>query len=203
VGWDVYNWRKLTAEQREEVLERRKAITYPWHSPPHQFLPGTRQYIVSAACYEHAEIIGHSAERMTEFSRQLCSTCNEYAEKVFAWCVLPNHYHVVLQTDAIKHLFGELGRLHGRTSFQWNGQENLRGRQVWFNAVERGMRCNDHLWASINYVHHNPVKHGYAERWQDWAWSSASSFLDEVGVGRATEVWRNYPVLDYGNGWDD
>ena len=199
----MYDWRKLTPEQRQEVLERRKAITHPWHSPPHQFLPGTRQYIVSAACYEHTDIIGYSEERMTEFSAQLFSACSAHAEKVFAWCVLPNHYHVALQTDAIKQLLRELGLMHGRTSFEWNGEEKSRGRQVWFNAVEREMRCNDHLWASVNYVHHNPVKHGYVDRWQDWEWSSARSFLDEVGTERAAEIWRNYPVFEYGAGWDD
>ncbi len=60
-----------------------------------------------------------------------------------------------------------------------------------------------HLWASINYVHHNPVKHGYVTRWQDWPWSSAISFLADVGTERAKEIWREYPVKDYGKNWDE
>ncbi len=55
----------------------------------------------------------------------------------------------------------------------------------------------------MNYVHHNPVHHGYAERWDAWPFSSANAYLDEVGRDEAARVWREYPLLDYGKGWDD
>jgi putative transposase len=199
----MYEWRRMTVEQREETLDGRKDRRRPWHSPPHRFLPGRRWYIISAACYEHGPIIGQTAERMDELADRLYATCGEHSECVSAWCVLPNHYHVVLQTARIRELLRGLALLHGRTSYQWNGEEDLLGRRVWCNDVDREIRSERHLWASINYVHHNPVKHGYVERWQDWLWSSAASFLEEVGVERAREIWRAYPVKEYGKNWDD
>jgi putative transposase len=199
----MYAWRKMTPEERAEVLAARKVGHRPWHSPPHRFLPGTLQYIISAACYEHAPIIGQTAERMDALSDLLYSLVTEFSDHVFAWCVLPNHYHAVLQTAAIKELLHALALMHGRTSFTWNGEDRSRGRRVWCNDVEREMRSQRHLWASINYVHHNAVKHGYVERWQDWAWSSAMSFLDDVGLERAKDIWQEYPVKDYGKNWDD
>jgi putative transposase len=33
--------------------------------------------------------------------------------------------------------------------------------------------------------------------------SSAQQFLESVGREEAERVWREYPVLDYGRGWDD
>jgi putative transposase len=69
--------------------------------------------------------------------------------------------------------------------------------------VERGLRSDRHHWATVNYIHHNPVRHKYAARWQDWAFSSAEEFLKEVGRARAVEIWKEYPVLAYGKGWDD
>jgi putative transposase len=59
------------------------------------------------------------------------------------------------------------------------------------------------MWAAMNYVHHNPVKHGYVKKWQDWPFSSAAAFLENVGRERAAAVWRDYPILDFGQGWDD
>jgi len=59
------------------------------------------------------------------------------------------------------------------------------------------------MHATMNYIHHNPVHHGYVSDWCDWPYSSAGRFLDEVGRSRAAELWRQYPVLDYGAGWDD
>jgi putative transposase len=199
----MYDWRRLTPEARKEVFNARFAARRPWHSPPHRYTDELRSFIVSAACFEHKPILALSAERLEDFSQRLLATCDDHCSRVYAWCVLPNHYHVVVQTHGIKAFMRALGTLHGRTSYEWNGEENCRGRQVWFNAVERVMRSERHLWASINYVHHNPVKHGYVERWQDWAWSSAESFLQEVGRERAEEIWQDYPVKDYGRGWDD
>jgi putative transposase len=46
------------------------------------------------------------------------------------------------------------------------------------------------------------VKHGYVSQWQDWPFSSAKDFLDEVGREQSLEFWENYPVLDMGKGWD-
>jgi putative transposase len=193
----------MTPEERLLALEKRKSKSRPWHSPPHRYLSGIRQYMISAACFEHQPIIAQSAERLDEFTTHLLDTCNELADKIFAWCVLPNHYHVMVQTEELKELLGEIGRLHGRSSYQWNLEENAKRRQVWFSCVDREMRSYRHLMASINYVHHNPVRHKYVERWQDWPWSSAEKFLKEVGRESAAEIWKQYPIDKYGDGWDD
>ena len=55
----------------------------------------------------------------------------------------------------------------------------------------------------MNYIHHNPVKHGYVTRWQDWPWSSARAYLEALGIEEATKRWQQHPVLDFGAGWDD
>ena len=64
------------------------------------------------------------------------------------------------------------------------------------------MKSERHFWVTLNYVHHNPIHHGYVERWQDWPWSSASDFLDRIGAQQALDIWREYPILDYGKKWD-
>ena len=65
------------------------------------------------------------------------------------------------------------------------------------------MRTERHKWVTLNYIHNNPVHHGYVERWQDWPFSSAHSYLEKFGIQKATEIWTEYPLLDYGKGWDD
>src|SRR4029079_2283409 len=105
------------------------------------------------ACFEHEPIIAHSAERLDEFGDQLLDNCGKHADKIFAWCILPNHYHVLLQTPDLRSLLHEIGLMHGRLSFKWNGEEDSRARQVWCNCVDREMRSHRHSMVSINYVH--------------------------------------------------
>lgn len=198
----MYDWRKMTAREQCQTMAARRLSHRPWHSPPHRFREGVNHYIISAACYEHAPVIGVTPDRMDEFANALEGACDGVVEERFAWCILPNHYHLVVQTCDVERLLRALGQLHGRSSYAWNGNENCRGRKVWCNAVEREIRSDAHLWASINYVHHNPVKHGYAFRWQEWPWSSAGEFIESVGRERAVEIWEGYPILEYGKGWD-
>jgi putative transposase len=198
----MYDWRKMSPEDRAWILAQRRARHLPWHSPPHLDFERERQYLISAACYEHAQIIGHNSERMTECEEEVLKTCRELGSCIYAWCVLPDHYHVLLKTGKIKALRHELGQFHGRSSFMWNGEDQKRGRQVWFNCFERPMKSPRHFFATLNYVHHNPVHHGYVEHWQDWPWSSATEFIEQQGRERVARLWRDYPVLDYGRKWD-
>ena len=93
--------------------------------------------------------------------------------------------------------------MHGRLSFYWNGEDSRRGRKVWFNCAERYMRSERHFWATVNYVHHNPVHHGYAAQWQDWPFSSASAYLASAGKERRWKFGRIIQLLDYGKTWDE
>ncbi|BCX48429.1 hypothetical protein HAHE_23370 [Haloferula helveola] len=192
-------WRRLTATQRAEVLRYRQKLQRPWHRPPH-FEQGCIHYHLTAACYNHQPIIGATPERMAEFSESLLEALPTHPA---AWCVLPNHYHLLIRTDDLKAAIKSLTRLHGRTSYEWNGKDSQRGRKIWHGVSDRGMRSAGHFWATLNYIHHNSVHHGYAEQWTEWPFSSAGSFLDEIGRDAAAELWRTHPILSYGQGWDD
>lgn len=198
----MYDWRKMSLEDRVHALEGRRARQLPWHSPPHLDLKGTHQYLISGACYEHASIIGKNPNRLTECEEALLQVCREHCLATHAWCVLPNHYHMLVTTERIAELRRLLGQFHGRSSHTWNGEDSARGRKVWFNCFERPMKSMRHFWATINYLHHNPGHHGYVQTWQDWPWSSAAEFLQQTGRERALEIWRQYPILDYGKKWD-
>ena len=198
----MYKWRKMDAAEREETLRLRKQYSKPWHSPPHRDSESNLCYIVSAACYEHKYIVGKSPARFTQLEETLLGILDKHSSEVCAWCVLPNHYYVMVRTDQMEELLAQLGRMHGRTSRQWNLEDNSVGRKVWFNCIERFIRNERHYWATINYIHHNPVKHGFVEKWDLWPFSSAAQYLDEIGRDKAIKIWKAYPVLDYGKEWD-
>jgi putative transposase len=145
----MYNWRKLSEVQRREALALRRGRKLPWHSPPHLDLEGSHRYLISSSCFNHAFIIGKSPERMTQCEADVLEACDKLASAIYAWCILPNHYHVVVRTALIKELRKALGLLHGRSSFKWNGEDDQRGRQVWYNCFERPLKSQRHFWATL------------------------------------------------------
>ncbi len=199
----MYEWRKMTPEARELALGERQRRKLPHHSPPHFAGDVTRLYHLTAACYEHRPILGFSPERMAAFEAEWVALLREGERELAAWCVLPNHWHALVRTGDLRETVRAVGRLHGRTSYAWNGEEECRGRVCWHRCADRFMRSDAHVWATINYIHHNPVHHGYVERWTDWPFSSAADYLESVGAEEAARRWREFPVLDYGKGWDE
>src|SRR5262245_56326970 len=95
-----YYWRQFTPVQREAVMTERKRSPRPWHGPPH-YTDESGLYLVTAACYEHRPILGFSPERMAAFEAELLETVRAHSETVFAWVVLPNHYHLLVHASDI------------------------------------------------------------------------------------------------------
>ena len=199
----MYAWRKMCKAQREDVLRQRRLDGVPWHSPPHFDHDMPLCFHLTAACRDHIALIGHSPERMADFESELLSVLRAAAVDTRAWCVLPNHWHALVKTADLKATVRAVGRMHGRLSRIWNLEERMTGRSCWYCCADRRMRGEAHYFATLNYIHHNPIHHGYAEKWQEWPFSSAVQWLDAVGSEEAERTWRDFPLLDYGKGWDD
>ena len=198
----MYAWRKMSDAERESVIKSRRQLKRPWHHPPHFIEGAETRFLLTAACYEHKSIVGQSVERLSAFETELCRTINDHCQELHAWCVLPNHYHLLVDTKTIAKLLHALGRLHGRTAYAWNQADAARGRKVWYRVIERFMRSERHFWATMNYIHHNPVKHGYVKKWQDWPFGSAGQFIETFGREYAHRIWQEYPIKHFGKTWD-
>jgi len=200
----MYEWRKMTENERLKTLSERKWSGRPWHSPPYRN-SGGGTYLFTAACFEHRPVIGDSRERMENFVRTLLRTLGEgcSVRQIHAWVVLPNHYHLLGDIPDVMAVKKQLGEVHGRTSHEWNRQESLIGRKVWFRALETKIKNDRHFWATVNYIHQNPIKHRCVSSLQDWPWSSFPDWMEERGRDSLEKLWNNFPTDQYGERWDD
>ena len=195
----MYDYRQMTDEQRHEVVAQRASLSLPWHRVPH-CVGENQTYIVTGTCFNHCDVI-ESDQRRAEFAETLQQRIESQGTKIFAWCVLPNHCHLLLRGEltAVEQV---LGRLHGATSRSWNLEEERVGRQIWYGCSDRIIRSERHFYVSMNYIHNNAVKHGYAERALLWPNSSVHFYLEAWGARTLREMWIQYPVRDYGKSWD-
>ena len=118
----------------------RQARGYPWHSPSHRPNFGHLRFLITVSCFEHRNYIGYSPERMDNFSRDLLAVFATHTGKTFAWCVLPNHYHALVETPDVKALLRLLGLLHGRTSMLGMARSRRAGEK--FSSVPLSARCD-------------------------------------------------------------
>ncbi len=196
----MYNWRKMTEAQRKDVLRCRRDSGVPWHSPRH-VQSNSRLFHITAACYNHEDVIGAEIQRMVEFECSFRESLDGAAEQCHAYVILPNHYHALIKVDDLKSALKELFKLHQKTGYTWNKVDAAKGRRVWCNVLEHAIKSERHFWATINYIHHNPVKHGFVKRWLDWPFSSAKDYLEGIGRSKAIDIWKEYDISRMGE-WD-
>ncbi len=187
-----YEYRKLSPQEKEEIVHIRKARGYPLHSPPHP-IRTQGVYLITAACFEHAAVMDTPARR-TEFEIRLLSDLQKVQAEALAWAVLPNHYHFLADFPDFECIPGMLKRLHNGTAYEWNRADGCTGkRRVWYHYADHFMRTENQMLRSFNYIHFNPVKHGYVDSPYDWEWSSLGLYAQDQGRDWLRDRWVKYP----------
>jgi len=197
----MYEYRKLTPEQRKELVQQRLACGYPPHSPPHA-VRDQPYYLLTASCYEHVCHM-HSQQRRQEVLDALFELFIMHGMEILAWAILPNHYHLLVHVTDFDALGSIFRFVHGPTARQWNLEDATSGRKVWYRFADRAIRYERHYYTTLNYIHYNPVKHSWATSRYDWAESSVHWYLQQMGREWLRDLWAKHPVRDYGRGWDD
>lgn len=113
------------------------------------------------------------------FLIELREACGAFRVEVHAYCLLSNHYHLVLHTPQAT-LSGTMQRMAARYTQAFNRSHQrdgpvFRGR---FKSVI--VESDAQLTHLTRYVHCNPVQAGLVDRAEAWAWSSAGAYLGVV-----------------------
>ena len=94
---------------------------------------------------------------------------------LLAWCVMPNHVHLLIQTVEEWTLSDLLHGWRSYTSHAINSHLERKG-VVWMaEYFDRYIRDDLHLAAVIEYIHANPVKAGLVDDAKAWTYSSAGA----------------------------
>ena len=96
----MYEYRKLTAQEREEILLYRQKQGYPLHAPPHP-AKGEGHFLITAASFEHQHTM-YSHLRRTEFELLALDVLKNASINPIGWIVMPNHYHLLIHTGHLK-----------------------------------------------------------------------------------------------------
>ena len=123
-------------------------------------------------------------------------SCRAAQVVVWAYCLMPNHVHLILVPEAADGLRGALAEAHRRYSWQVNRREGWRG-YLWQGRFASAPMDRAHLLNCARYVELNPVRARLAVRAEDWPWSSARAHL----AGRDDGVATVAPLLSEAGDW--
>lgn len=108
-----------------------------------------------------------------------------------------NHYHILINVPNGTMLGGFINNLHSNITRLINKIDGLVGRQIWYQYWDRCIRSESDFYTRLNYIHHNPIKHGLAEKMEKYKWSSYNKFLDDKGEDWLDDCFSRYPIRDF------
>jgi putative transposase len=163
------------------------------HNPPHWFQANTI-YMLTASIYKSKHVI-NSPKRKIFWRDSFFEAAKLYGWHIIAWVVLDNHYHVMVESPKkALNLSKFIASYHKFTAMQWNDEDNISGRNVWWNYWDTCVRSEKDFNNRLQYIFWNPVKHGLVENPEDYPFSNYQEFLNQnngfdfIGVEEVNNV---------------
>ena len=96
--------------------------------------------------------------------------------EIWAWCLMPNHVHLIAVPAAYDSLARAIGEAHRRYTRRINFREKWRGHLCQKRFASFPLDEN-YLPATARYIDMNPVAAGFVAHPEDYLWSSARAHL--------------------------
>jgi putative transposase len=130
---------------------------------------------------------------------EIASAKGDAGVDVLAWCLMPNHVHLVVVPQRLNSLSSLFSIAHRRYTRYINLREDWRG-HLWQERFNSCVLDQYHLLATVRYVELNPVTARICQRPEDWPWSSAQVHLNggedslTIGSSMLEQVtdWRKF-----------
>lgn len=139
--------------------------------------PGAWYHVMNRG--RRREKIFHEAADYNEFIRVLQEASSQFSLHVSAYCLMPNHYHLLVQTPhgnlsrCMRHVNGVYTQRFNR--FHDCEGQLFRGR---YKAVL--VENNEYLLHVMRYIHRNPLEANMVRRLEDFSWSSHHGYISQA-----------------------
>lgn len=116
----------------------------------------------------------HKPADFDAWLRVLAEAKEQVPMRVLAFCLMPNHFHLVLWPERGEELSRFVGWLSQTHTQRWHAHYHNVGTghlyQGRFKAFP--VQEDDHFYALVRYAERNALRAGLVERAEDWEWGS-------------------------------
>ena len=143
-------------------------------------------------------MIFHKPGDYEAFVKVLREACAKFEMRLIAFCVMPNHWHLLLWPDEGVSLSAFMQWLTSTHVRRYHVHYELVGSGHLYQARYRNHVCRNErrLLAAIRYVEANPLKAKLVDRACEWRWSSLS-----MRLGRGEEDFLTPCPIELPGNW--
>ncbi len=126
----------------------------------------------------------------------MCEWCAKEDVEIWAYCLMPNHVHLIAVPDKVQGLARAIGEAHRRYTRHINFREGWRG-YLWQGRFASFVMDERHCLCAARYIELNPVRAGLCKKPEEYKYSSASAHL----AGRDDALLSVGPLLGLISDW--
>ena len=145
-----------------------------------------RYYIPDASVF----IVGVTKDRISYFTDKeyielfrmmLKKTSEKYPFELPALVILPDHFHLLTETNG-NDLSGLTKKMKLSYSTNYRKLYKIKSGRIWqYRFYDHIIRNQEDLNNHIDYIHYNPVKHGFVKNPFRWQYSSIKKYRENYG----------------------
>ncbi|MCF7919812.1 MAG: transposase [Candidatus Cloacimonetes bacterium] len=143
---------------------------------------------------EKGKLLFQSDEDYFYFLRKFKSNITKYPCEVYAYCLMPNHFHFCLKQISSRPAYGIFNAAMMSYTLHYNYKYNCRGHLLEKRLQSKKLKDDGYLIQLCRYIHYNPVKAGLVEDIESWKYSN---YLEIIGKRNGTmfsaHLSRTYP----------
>ena len=137
-----------------------------------------------------------TAEDSLYYRTLVAEGCRTHGVVCWAYCLMPDHVHLILVPEDEQGLRKVLGEAHRRYTRRINRREGWTG-YLWQGRFASCVMDDVHCMQAVRHVELNPVRAGLCARPEHWRWSSARAHLE----GRDDPLVTVAPLLERVSDW--
>jgi len=130
------------------------------------------------------------------YIRLMAEWCDKCGVTIWAYCLMPNHVHLVAVPETEDGLRRAIGEAHRRYTRHINFREQWRG-HLWQGRFASFLMDEQYLLTATRYIELNPVKAGLSSIPEEYPWSSARAHIK----GRNDDLVKVRPLLRMVDDW--
>lgn len=113
------------------------------------------------------------------FERVLVEAVARSGMRLLSYCVMPNHWHLVVWPREDGELSRFVGWLTLTHTQRWHAYRGTAGCGHLYQGRFKSfpVEADEHFYSVARYVERNPLRAGLVERAEDWKWSSLARWL--------------------------
>ena len=157
-------------------------------------LPGQPHHVIQRG-NRRQDVFFKDSDR-NEYLRLLKEQSLKYGLKIWSYCLMSNHIHLIVVPRDKNSLAQAVGETHRRYTRMINFRERWRG-YLWQGRCQSFPLHYSYAFACICYVERNPVRAKIVKKAEDYQWSSARVHV----LKKKDKLLSHFRLLDEIKDW--